>query len=46
MSWVEWICRRSCALMGGAMWERRVVKVGRVREVKSVPGHTIRILLV
>ena len=39
MSWVVWICRRSWAEIGGAMWEMREVKVGRALERRSVPGQ-------
>jgi hypothetical protein len=46
MSWVVWIWRRSWALMGGAMCEIRVVKVGRAREVRSVPVHTVRTIII
>ena len=39
MSWVVWICKRSCAEMGGAMCEISDVKVGMALVRRSVPDY-------
>ena len=43
MSWVMWICRRSCDEMGGARVCKMLVKVGRARERSSPPRINVNV---